>query len=137
VDVVAFRTALAETLGVEIYRRFVRAARRGGRFRYWQEQAWHRFLVRHPELACATDELVAALHVCELHGYDLEPDTVEVFHGCIDWDPAYVETRARLFPNAATDLVSTEGAPFREEMARVWYCAACREARATWQRTRG
>jgi hypothetical protein len=104
--------------------------------RYWQEQAWARFTAAHPEFAVAADELAAALRVCHLHGDELRPDTAEVFHGNLDLERSYVEVRARLFPNAAQDVVSTEGQPFEGDRIGVLFCPSCRISRADWDARR-
>src|SRR5580704_3529999 len=42
------------------------------------------------------DELEVALRICELHGDELQPDEVALFHGCVDQAKQYIETRHRL-----------------------------------------
>jgi hypothetical protein len=101
--------------------------------RYWQEAAWSRFSAAHPELAVGLDELTIALQVCHLHGDELRQDTAAVFHGCMDLAQSYVEARARLFPNAAQEVVSTERAPFEGDRIEVWFGLSCRAARAAWE----
>jgi hypothetical protein len=71
-----------------------------------------------------------------LHGLDLQQDTVEVFHGNRDFAQSYISARNRLFPNAASGPVSTEGATFEGDKAEVWYCPACREAESAWKAKR-
>jgi hypothetical protein len=104
---------------------------------YWQEQEWAHFTAAHPEMAVNLGFLEAALRVCHLHGDELQPDSVEVFHGCMDLSPTYVEVRNRLFPHAALDLVSTEGRPLDADQADVWFCPTCRKAAAEWRNRRG
>jgi hypothetical protein len=48
----------------------------------------------------------------------------------------YVEARARLFPNAAQDVVSAEGVPFEGNRIGVWFCPTCRAARVVWKSRR-
>ena len=134
---VELRQALAAFVGDDKYRKFVQQGIRRGRMRYWQEQVWSQFTSEHPEFAVTTDELVAVLRVCHLHGDELRPDTVEVIHGHVDWAKWYTDALVRLFPNAAEDVVSTEGRPFESDRIEVWYCQSCREARAAWQSRRG
>src|SRR5436305_10464151 len=96
----ALRQALADFLGEERFRKFVRQGIHRGRLRFWQEQEWARFTAAHPESAVSLEELAVALRICELHGQELLPDTVEVFRGCIDHTQWYGEARQRLFPHA-------------------------------------
>lgn len=58
---------------------------------------------------------------------------MEVFRGCIDYTDWYLKARYRLFPNAATSPVSTEGAPVQGDVVKVWYCAECRGAESDWE----
>jgi hypothetical protein len=104
---------------------------------YWQEQAWSRFAAAYPEFAIGLNELTLALQVCHSHGDELQADTAEVFHGCLDLAQWYVEARTRLFPNAAQDVLSTEGQPFEGNRIDVLFCPSCRMARAAWQSRRG
>jgi hypothetical protein len=101
--------------------------------RHWQQQEWSRFTAAHPEFAVSPEELARVLRICEVHGRELLPDTVEVFHGCLDYAEEYIETRNRLFPNASSGAVSTEGAPCEDKRVVVWYCPACRAAEAEWE----
>ena len=45
------------------------------------------------------EELAVALRICELHGAELLPDTVEVFRGCRDYADWYIQALNRLFPH--------------------------------------
>lgn len=103
---------------------------------FWQEKDWNRFTDAHPEFAVGLDELAIALRICHLHGEELLPDTVPVFHGCLDYADSYIKAQIRLFPWAASDPWSTEGMPFDGERTDVWYCQACREAKAQWESER-
>jgi hypothetical protein len=104
--------------------------------RYCQQQDWLRFTTTHREFAGSLDELARALRICEVHGRELLPDTVDVFHGCVDYVDSYVEDWIRLFPHAFPGPISTEGAPFNQNRVGVWYCSACREAEAEWNAQR-
>lgn len=130
------RRALAEFLGQERYRKFIQKAHRNGRLYYWQEREWDRFVEARPEFDVDDEERACCLRVCHLHGDELRPGTVAVFHGCLDWDPAYVEVRNRQFPNTRMDVVSSEGRSFKGDHVEVWFCPSCREARATWEARR-
>jgi hypothetical protein len=135
-DAVELRQALAAFLGSDRFRKFVQQGVRQGRLRYWQEQEWGRFTAAHPEFAVNLAELAVAIRICELHGDELQPDTVEVLHGYIEYAAWYVQARNLLFPHAASGPVATEGAPVEEGQVGVWYCPACRQAEANWRRTR-
>ena len=135
-EAAALRQALAIFLGDERFRKFVQQGVHRGRLRFWQEQEWDRFATTHPEFAVTLEDLEIALRICELHGQELLPDTVEVFHGCRDYAQWYIEARNRLFPHATSDSWSTEGTPFEGDRVGVWYCPACREAKAEWESNR-
>lgn len=135
---IELRKALAAFLGDGRFKKFVAAGWRGGRLRFWQQSEWRRFCAARPELNAALADLEVALRICELHGDELQADEVELIHGCVDCARDYIEACKRLFPHAATDPVSTEGARTEGNRIGVWYCPSCRAARAkwTWQRTR-
>lgn len=131
------RQALSEFLGEGRYRKFVQQGFRRGRLLYWQEQEWVRFTAAHPEPAVRLGLLEAALRVCHLHGDELRPDTVEVFQGCRDFSPSYLEIRNRFFPHAALDSVFTEGRSLDADHADVWFCPTCRKEADEWRTRRG
>src|SRR4051812_27000356 len=60
----ALRQALADFLGAERFRKFVRQLRGAGRLRFWQEQEWGRFVAIRPDFAASGNDLVIALRVC-------------------------------------------------------------------------
>lgn len=126
------RDALHRFLGDEKFRKFVQQGLYRGRLRYWQENAWAEFLVARPEMSVPLHELDSALQVCHLHGDELCPDTVKVFHGCVDYVQSYCEVRNQLFPRAALDIVSTEGRAFSGDTVTVWFCPTCRSAYTAW-----
>ena len=128
-EAIELRTAFTAFLGEE---RFKKVVATGWPLRYWQEQEWRRFCSAHPELAVGLDVLEVALRVCEVHGDELQPDEVELYHGCIDYARDYIQTRNRLFPHAVNDPISTEGRPVQADRVGVWYCPACRAAKAQW-----
>ena len=132
-DPTALRRALASFLGEARFRKFVQQGFRRGRLRSWQEQEWSRFTAAQSEFAVGLDELAAALRICEVHGQELLPDTVEVFRGNVDYADWYIQARNQLFPHAAAEPGSTEGAPFEGERVRVWYCPACRKSEVEWR----
>jgi hypothetical protein len=157
VDAVTLRQAFAVFLGEMRFRAFVRQladpemylGRPGSDWppesikpghprglRYWQQQEWDRFTAIHPEFATSAEELALVLRICEVHGQERQRDTAEVFHGCVDYADEYIVIRNRLFPHASRDLISTEGAPFQENQVVVWYCSACRKAKAEWEQSR-
>jgi hypothetical protein len=126
------RHALHSFLGDEQYRKFVQQGLHRGRLRFWQQDAWAKFVAARPEMSVALQELESALHVCHVHGDELCPDTAEVFHGCVDLVQSYCEVRNRLFPRSALDIVSTEGNPDFPDIVTVWYCPTCRTAYSAW-----
>jgi hypothetical protein len=137
-DPTLLRQALSTFLGNEQFRKLVAQCRRAGRLRFWQEEELARFAQARPDLRFSPDDLRLALRVCEVHGRELLPDTVEVIHGNVDHMAEYNQASARSFPNAKTGPLYTEGAPSRD--SAVWYCSECRQAQADWttrQRRRG
>jgi hypothetical protein len=127
------RRQLAEFLGGDQFRKFVVELRRAGRLRYWQEQAWGRFVATHPDHRLPVHDLLAALRVCELHGLELLSDEVAVVEGNIDYAERYIRARRDKFPNAASGPVYAEGARSPGPTAGVWYCPDCRREEARWQ----
>jgi hypothetical protein len=133
-DYADLRRALANQLGDERYRRFVEAGVRKGRLRYWQESVWSHFTAEHPECSISIDELGIALRVCPLHGDELQPDSVKVFKGCIDFTREFVQSANNLFPHAA-DFFSSEGNESFGDRVDLWYCPSCRKAKVAWRAT--
>ncbi len=127
------RIALRDFLGEAQYQKFVQQGLLRGRLRFWQEAVWAQFTARYPEYQVELEELATVLHICHLHGDELQADTATVFHGCVDYAPSYNEVRNRLFPWAALDIVSTEGRPCEVDAVTVWFCPACRVAYAMWE----
>lgn len=135
-EVIELRKAFAAFLGDERFTKFVAAGWRRGRLRYWQEQEWRRFCAARPDVRAGLDDLEVALRICELHGDELRPDEVELFHGCLDFAQEYVEMRNRLFPHATSGPVATEGSPMGGDRIGVWYCPSCRSAEEKWNSRR-
>jgi hypothetical protein len=135
-DAIELRKAFAAFLGEERFRKFVAAGWRRGRLRFWQQKEWHRFCAARRDLKATLDELEVALRICELHGDELQPDEVALFHGCVDQAKQYIETRPRLFPHAAIGPISTEVAPIEGDRIAVWFCPSCRTAEAKWSARR-
>jgi hypothetical protein len=118
-EAVELRKAFAAFLGEERFRKFVTT---GWPLRFWQEQEWRRYCSAHPKLALGLDVLEVAIRICEVHGDELQPAEVELFHGGIDYARDYIDTRNRLFPHAANDPVPTEGAVVQRDRVPVWFC---------------
>ena len=91
-----------------------------------------RFFTAHPSLRVGADDLAILVRVCELHGIELQPDTVEAVEGNVDYTERYNRAKRELFPNAASGPWYTEGGPSPGPVARVWYCLECRAAEAAW-----
>ena len=121
------RKTLAAFVGDERFKKLVRGRR--GCMSFWQEQELRRFIAAHAESGVTPEDVNTALRVCEVHGDELKADEVELFHGCMDYTKEFIETRNRLFPNAATGPVSTEGRPMDGSSIGVWYCPSCRAAK--------
>jgi hypothetical protein len=136
-DAVALRRALADFLGVERFRKFVQQLRSTCRLRFWQEQEWGRFVAARPEFAIGEDELAVALRVCWLHGLKLQPDTVEVIDGQVEYADWYIRAKVAEFPCAASSPVWSAGCPLPTRSLGVWFCPECRRAEANWQQRQG
>lgn len=130
-DYVELRRALANQLGDERYRRFVKQGVRKGRLRYWQEAEWRRFTTECPHYSITLDELSVALRICYLHDDELQPGTVKTTPGMITFTKEYEWASANLFPRAA-DFFLAERFGDASEGVPVWYCPACRQAKAAW-----
>jgi hypothetical protein len=131
-DAPALRQAITAFLGADQFRKLVVQVHRAGRLRYWHEEEVSRFRAAHPDLRFTTADLFVVLRVCELHGSELQPDTAEVIEGNIDYADWYIKARTRLFPNARSGPVYTEGAPAPSRIDSVWYCPECRSAASAW-----
>ena len=103
------------------------------RLKYWQKQAWNRFVLVHPEFNLNDDELIAALKICWLHGTDLKPEEVKVIDGHVDYTDSYARAKARQFPYSATNPVYGESARFPGGSTTVWFCSECRKVEAAWE----
>lgn len=119
------RSALEAFLGPEDYRKFLP----GGARVFWQEKLWEKFIAANPEFDLPSDEIRAILQICPLHGLELLPGTVELFHGCLDYSSQYMREKREFFPYAAQDPISTEGIASKENTAPVRYCPECRNVR--------
>lgn len=137
-DPTALRRAFSAFLGEERYRKFFRQGLKRGKLRFWQELEWKNFTEAHPEFSIDFEELVKVLRYCVLHEEELQPDTVGVFRGCRDFTREYELALVERFPYASNDEWSTEGMPFEGGRVDVWFCPACRSAKAAWlaKRTR-
>jgi hypothetical protein len=120
-----FREAFRVHLGDDKFHEFLKRGTRP-RLRYWQEQALDRFFQSQPSMRLSSDQVEAALRFCEVHRVELEKGEEPVFHGHLDYAPAYLQERAALFPHAAIDPVSTEGTEHEGSMQSAWFCPACR-----------
>lgn len=129
----SLRRAHIEFLGDDQFLKFVSQLRQTGHLRYWQEEAWGRFTIAHPDHRVSLTDLHTALRICELHGDELLPDTVEVVEGCVDYSERYTRAKRDHFPNAASGPIYTEGAPHSGRVVDVWYCPECRRAEAPWR----
>jgi hypothetical protein len=73
---------------------------------------------------------------CEVHGFKLEKDKVEIAYGLMLLDPNANEA-AKNFPNANRSVgggcVITDESP---KYAEVLYCRACRAAEDDWKQKR-
>ena len=122
---VEFREALRVHLGEEKFREFLKRGIRPG-LRYWQEQALERFFQLQPRFRLPHDQVESALRFCEVHSVELQTGEVPVFHGNVDYAPAYLRERDERFPHAGVDPVSTEGVECDMTSEPVWFCSACR-----------
>jgi len=131
VDHVALRSALREFLGKELFMEVVRHGC-GNRLLFWQEKDWARFIAANPLFDVSLSELTGALRICFIHGGELLPCEIEIFHGCLDYSSQYTRDRSQQFPYAAQDPISTEGRRTDAVSLHSWYCPGCRSARAAY-----
>jgi hypothetical protein len=72
--------------------------------------------------------------VCEVHGVDLEEDTVRIGYGLPAFDLEEREAEERLFPNAALRAMGgCMVTPDSPKWGRVRYCEECRRQRRIWE----
>ena len=128
-----FRAAFRSHLGDQRYRKFLSQGRRRRRL-FWQEEALAQFFESHPEHRLSEQQLIEALRVCEVHGNELQSDTAQIFEGCLDYSPEYLDVRNRDFPHACLDPISTEGRPVAETDPWVWFCSECRKVQSSHKR---
>jgi hypothetical protein len=134
-NAVKLRQTLAHFLGSEQFRKFVQHLNKVKRLRFWQREAWNRFLLVHPEFNVTDEDLIASLRICWLHGSELKLEEVTVIDGHVDYTDSYVRTQAREFPHSALRPVYSEGAPHSRTVT-VWFCSDCRKAEAAWMARR-
>jgi len=125
-DVELFRNTFEGFLGTE---RFVKFVRKGAvpRLLYWQERDWDRFIEAHPEFSPALPQLEVLLRFCVLHRQDLVQDRIEVFHGTVRYNDAYMAEQNRLFPYANAAPYIAHGRAYPDDTIEVWYCPRCRQ----------
>lgn len=134
------RAELRAFLGEDTFQQLLPAARlvmgQDHRLRYWQEKLLDRFFASRsgtlPRPAPA--EVIAALRLCPVHHLSLHQSTVAVFHGCVDYAPAYLVIRNKHFPHSAVQPVSIEGTPYDGEQCAIWICAECHAAATAYDR---
>ena len=73
-----------------------------------------------------------ALRTCHVHGDELLPDSVRVVPGLVQFTEAFHSARTNLFPHVE-DFALAERFDTESESAAVWYCPACRIAKAKWR----
>ena len=129
-DPVALRTALAAFLGEERFSKFVRQGIKP-RLKFWQEREWEAFAAANPNMQADLSDLVAALRICEVHGLELLPCTVETTEGCILLSQTYLQARAERFPHAAVDRIMVSAGTV--QCMPAWYCPECRVQAAEWR----
>ena len=134
-DYVELRRALANQLGDERYRRFVKQGVRNGRLRYWQEVEWRRLTSESPHYSIKLDELAVALRICHLHGDELQSDTIKMTPGMITFTEEYELASINLFPLAA-DFLMTDRFGDAKDRIQVFYCQTCRDVKAAWKTKR-
>lgn len=130
-DAESFRSTFENFLGTE---RFVKFVRQGAvpRLLYWQEREWDRFIEKHPEFASALPKLGVLLRFCFVHRQELVQDRIEVFHGTVRYDDAYMAEHKRLFPYANAAPYITHGRDYPDDTIEVWHCPRCRQLAARY-----
>jgi len=129
------RQALLGVAGREEYQRFV-AELNGkcqfkGRLLYWQEVLWDRAQEQLGSHITDFQAISELFRHCHVHGQDLERQVVPVVYGTRQYTGSYIEAKESSFPYANEVFLGPcwhEPPTSRE----VFYCSACREAKARW-----
>lgn len=116
------RVSLKTFLGEAQYRKFLEAGARAP-LKYWQEQAWQKFIERYPQLEVTDTERADALEVCPVHERALHWGLTAFTDGMDFADPP---ERRELFPCAPHLPLEPDG------LMRVHYCPDCIEAEAAY-----
>ncbi len=127
-----FRARFKEYTGTETYTKFVKALhqtqRKDSQLRFWQLDLWQSFICDNPEFELSEETLAEALRICELHEEDLVPKRISVFHGCIDYNPEYLEDMATRFPHATMEEIMVSPV-HTGSTCKIWVCPTCDEIR--------
>lgn len=125
-----FRRRFKEYTGAETYAKFVKALHRtqgkDSRLRFWQQDLWQSFVSDNPDFELSEDVLVDALRICEQHEDELFPKEIPVFHGCIDYNPEYLQDMAARFPHATMEQIMVSPNHTRPTCT-MWVCPTCDE----------
>ena len=129
------RSRFKRHAGNEPFSKFIVAIHRfaqcRGRLRHWQEILWSDFVATNADCQMSHEDLCATFRICELHGYELQSQTVPVVDGCVDYAREYERDMIERFPHATRDFVSTEGRPKKSSRETIWYCPECDTVRET------
>lgn len=133
-DTIAVREAFRSFVGDEKFRKFVRAVNtsRRDRLLYWQEQLWQQFSAEQPMMELPAASIREVFQFCEIHGCELERDTIPIKNGLVHYPPEFIEARDRLFPYARS-VCYIDFQISRTEV-EVTCCPACRRALASSKR---
>jgi hypothetical protein len=93
--------------------------------RFYQEKLWLKFIEQHPQFRLTQRELQAALHVCQVHGDELQLGEAEVYQQSMKLIRDFVAARG---PHSGTVAVVEEKLQVKLEPQQVWFCPGCRAA---------
>jgi hypothetical protein len=135
-DTVAVREAFRAFIGDEQFRKFVRTVNtcRHDRLLYWQQQLWQQFTAAQPMMELPAALIREVFQFCEIHGCELEPDTIPITCGLFYFPPEFIEAQDRLFPYARTVAYIDDCFRSSRTEMEVVYCPACRRALASNKR---
>ena len=139
---IALRESFRAFAGDENFRRFVHAINtapfRLKRLRYWQEELWNEFRATTPDCTESYAEIQQLFAICEVHGYELERDTVLApysqlrYHRTESPDSGLhsgmMDTKQ--YPYPGWGVSPSDWPPAENRMVDVLYCPRCRELRS-------
>jgi len=135
------RNSLRRFAGNPQYRKFIKTmtttGRGTGKFLYWQEKLWKRFMEEYPEFASLKyKELETAMNLCHLHLVELQHDEVEAHYNRSRLPRDYKKARDLNFPYANKVYFGDVTAKPKLPRRKVLFCGECRKELIRWNARR-